>query len=76
MYRDYEIVFDSADSWSFSNHFVGNIIIFADNSLSSHANNLENDFLVLGEGSTDDINDSIGATEKTFNINFKGATKL
>lgn len=46
VYSDYGIVFDGEDSWSLSNHFVGNVIIFADNSLSSHANNLENDFLV------------------------------
>ena len=39
-------------------------------SSSSHTNNQSNKFLVLGEGSTQDINDSSGAAEKKIGINF------
>ena len=39
-----------------------NVKIFGvDNSSLSHADNRKNKFLVLVEGATDDINDSIGA---------------
>ena len=37
---------------------------------SSHTVNRKNIFFVLGEGPTDEVNDSIGATEKKFSINF------
>ena len=55
-----------------------NVTIFGvANSSSSHTDNCKNNFLVLGEGPTDDINDSIGAAEKKFSINFsKAKTKL
>ena len=40
-------------------------------------NNHKNDFLVLIGGSTDDINDSVGAAEQKFSINFsKARTKF
>ena len=56
----------------------GNVIIFyVDNSSSSQADNCKNNFLILGEGSTYDINGSFGAPEKKFGINFsKENTKL
>ena len=41
-----------------------------DNSLSSHADNRKNHFIVLGEGDTHDINGSFGALEKKVIINF------
>ena len=44
-----------------------------DNSLSSHTDNLKDDFLILGEGDTFGINGSSGALEKIFNINFSKA---
>ena len=34
------------------------------------SDNCKNIFLVLGVGPTDDINDSVGAAETNFNINF------
>ena len=54
-----------------------NIVIFdVDNSPSCHADNRKNNFLVLGEGTTDNIGGSVRITEKKFSINFnKGKTK-
>ena len=67
----YRIAFDSTGSWSFANGFVGNVVIFRfDSSSSSHTDNLENNFLVLQEGPTDDINGSVGSAEKKFSIKF------
>ena len=51
--------------WIFGNDFARNVIILGvDNSSSSHADNLENDFLILGKGDTFGINESFGAPEK------------
>ena len=77
-YTGYGIVFDGGGSWSFGNDFVRNVIIFGvDNSSSSHTDNHKNNFLVLGEGTTYDINGSFGAAEKKFSINFtKARTKF
>ena len=50
------IVFDGAGSWSFGEDFARNVVIFdADNNSSSQRDNRKNIFLVLREGSTDDI---------------------
>ena len=60
--------------WIFSNDFVRNVIIFGvDNSSLSHTNNRKYNFLVLGEGPTDGINDRTGAAERKFSINFSKA---
>ena len=49
----------------FGNDFVGNVLILdVDNISSSHAYNRKNNFLVLGEGQTERINNSTGAAEK------------
>ena len=46
MYSGYEIVFDAAGSWNFSNDNTRNAIIFgADNSSSSHTENCKNSFI-------------------------------
>ena len=67
MYSGYEIAFDGLGSWSFGNDFARNFITYSVNiSLSSHGENHKNIFeyfLVLGEGPTDDISDSIGTAE-------------
>ena len=61
----YAIRFDSTGSWSFDKDFARNVIIFdADNSLSSHSDNRQNNFLLLGEGPTYGINGSFGSPEK------------
>ena len=74
VHSDYGKAFEGAESWIFSNGFIKNIKNFgADNSLSSHTDNCKNNFLLLGEGTTDDINDSVGAAEKKFTINFNKA---
>ena len=55
----------------FSNGFATNVVIFCvNNSSSSHTDNLKNNFLVLGERPTDDINGSVGTAEKKFSTNF------
>ena len=74
MYSGYKIAFDSAGSWSFNNDIVRNVIIFGvDNSLSSDADDRNNNFLVLGEGPTFGINGSFGSSKKNLSINFSKA---
>ena len=69
------IAFDGGGLWSFSNDFAGNVVIFyVDNNSSSHADNRKNNFLVLAEGPTYDINGNFGAAEKKkFSIDFSKA---
>ena len=65
IYNGWGIAFDGKGSWSFGNDFSRNSVIFGvDNSSPSHTNNRKNNFLVLGEGPTDGLNDSTGAVEK------------
>ena len=65
------IAFDELGSWNFGNNFARNVIIFSvDNSSSSHTDNRKNDVLVLGEGTSNEINGSISASEQIFSINF------
>ena len=52
-------------TWIFNPDYARNVVIFGiDNSLSSHIDNLKNNFLVLSEGLTEGINGSVGATGK------------
>ena len=74
VYSGYGIAFNGKVEWYFDNDYARNVIIFGvDNSSSSHADNLRNDFLILGEGDTFGINGSFGAPEKKFRINFSKA---
>ena len=62
VYNGYRIAFDGKCEWSFANGYARNVIIFGvDNSSSSHADNLKNNFLILGEGDTFGINGIFGA---------------
>ena len=62
--------FDGAGSRSFESEFFINPVIFYDDNCSSiFIDNLKNNFLVLGEGPTDGIDNSIGAAETKFIIN-------
>ena len=71
MYSGYGTAFDGAGSWSFSIDFPRSVVIFDVNKrLSSLTDNRENNFLVLREGPTDDINGSVGTAEKKFSVNF------
>ena len=64
-YNGWGIAFDVEGSWSFGNNFVENVAIFGvDNISSSDIDNRKNNFVVLGEGSTGNINDSIGGAGK------------
>ena len=68
------ITFNVADSWSFANDFIKNVIIFCvDNSSSYHMDNQKNNFWVIGEELTDDINDNGGIAEKKLIIIFTKA---
>ena len=64
--------------WSFGNGFARNVVIFGvGNTSSSYTDNQKNNFLVLGEGPAEGINESIGAAEKRFSTNFsKAKTKF
>ena len=65
VYSGYVIAFDGKGDWSFGNDYARNVITFGvDNSSSSHADNLKNNFLILGEGDTFSINGSFAAPEK------------
>ena len=76
IYRAYEIEFDGAGTWNFSNNFSRNFVIFSvDDSSSSNTDNRKNNFLELGEGTNDDRNDSVSATGKKYNIKFTKAKK-
>ena len=45
VYNGYEIAFDGKGSWSFSNDYARNVVIFGvDTSSSSHINNRKNRF--------------------------------
>ena len=73
-YNGQGIVFDGEGSWSFGNVFARIVVIFGvDNSSSSHTDNRKNNFLALGEGPTQSINDSTGSPEKKISINFSKA---
>ena len=66
--------FDSAGSWSFDNDIARNVVIFGvDNSSSSHTDNRKNNFLILDECPTFQINGKFGSPEKMFSINFSKA---
>ena len=53
VYSGYKIADDEESEWSFDNDYARNVIIFGvHNSSSSHTNNLQNNFLILGEGDT------------------------
>ena len=61
VYSGYNITFGSSDPWSFDNNIIRNVIIFGvDISSSSHADNRNNNFLVLDEGPTFRINGRFG----------------
>ena len=70
VYSGYRIAFHRKGELSFGNAYAGNVIIFGvDNISSSHADNLNNNLLVLGEGDTFGINGSFCAPEEKFCVN-------
>ena len=59
------IAFDGEGSWSFSNNFARNVVIFGvDNCSPSNTDNQKLNFLVIGEGLTKGINRSTDSVEK------------
>ena len=76
VYTGCGIAFYGKSEWSLGNYSTRNIVTFwADNIASSHAGNLKNDFLILGEGPTFVINESFSTSEKKFGINVIKAKK-
>ena len=70
------IAFDGEGSWSFSNNFARNVVIFGvDNCSPSNTDNQKLNFLVIGEGLTKGINRSTDSVEKKISINFSKANK-
>ena len=69
------MTFDNAGSWSFVDAFARNVIIFGvDNSSSSHFDNHENIFLILGESPTYSITWKLWIIrKKKFSLNFTKA---
>ena len=78
VYSNYGKSLDGAGLWSFGNNFPRNFVKFVvDDSLLSHTDNHKNNFLVLVEGQTDDINGSASKAEEMFSFNFnKTKTKF
>ena len=65
IYNGKGIAFEGKGSWSFGNDFARNAVIFGvDDSQRSHTDNRKNNFLVLGEGPTDGINDGTDVAGK------------
>ena len=64
VYSGCGIALDGKGEWSFGSGYARNMIFGVDNSSSSHAVNLKNNFLVLGKGDTFGINGSYGTPEK------------
>ena len=78
-YLGYAIGFDARGTFLFSDgSFAQNVIIFgADMSSSVHVNNKTKDILVLGEGLTQELDDTTLTAEKKYSINFtKSNTKF
>ena len=75
VHRGYGIAFDVKGESSFDNNYARNVLSFGvDNSSSSYADNLRNDYAVLDEGNTFCINGTFGLHQmKKFSINFSKA---
>ena len=70
-YSGYSIGFDSKREFSFGNGFGRNCIILgADMSSSSHANNKKNNILVLGKDFVQGIKGTTIYAEKLYSISF------
>ena len=64
-YNGWGIAFHGKVLWNSVNECARNFVVFGvNNILSSHTVNWKNNFLVLGEGPTQDINDSTDSAEK------------
>ena len=75
VYSGYGKTLDSGSSRNFDNGTARNVIIFsADSSSSSHVDNRNNNFLILGLGPTYGINGKFGSEEKKISINLTKAT--
>ena len=75
-YNGQGIAFDWVVAWSLCKWFSRNVVIFgANNTLSQHTNNQQNIILVLGEGSNNDFNVSVGKAVRKISVNFPRAYK-
>ena len=71
LYSGYKNFFDSAASWNFDDDTARNAMIFGvDNNSSPNVENRKQNFLLLLEVLTFDINGSYCSAEKNFSISF------
>ena len=75
MYIGHGTAFGGLGSWSFGNDSAMNVIIFGVDNSSTYTNNCKNNFLVLPEEPTDNIDGSTETAEKKLSINFSKASK-
>ena len=70
-YSGYGIEFDRKGKFSFGNRFGRNVIIFgADMSSSIHTHNKKKYILILGEGPTQELDNTTLTLEEKYSINF------
>ena len=76
-YGGYRIGFNTRSKFSLSDGcWDKNVIIFGvDNSSSEHVDNKEKDILVLGEGPTQELDDTTITAEVKYPINFRESEK-
>ena len=70
VYSGFGITFDSAGLWGFDKNDKNVIIFGVDNTSLFYADNLKNNFLVLGEGPLFSISGAFGSAEKKVSIIF------
>ena len=74
VYSGYGIAFHEVGSLNFCNYIAKNVAVFYFGyGSSSHAENHNNNFLVVGDGSTYGINGSFGLPKEKFSITFSKA---
>ena len=64
IYSGYKITFDGKCEWSFGNKYARNVTIFRDNSSSSHADNLKNNFQCQLKGTLLDVIEALMHQQK------------
>ena len=71
VHRGCGITCHGAGSWSLGNDFARYVVNFCfDNSLSSHADDCQSNFLVIGKGPTYGVHESFVSPEKKFSFKF------
>ena len=76
-YNGYGNEFDACSQSSLSKGECGKnvVIVGVDNSSSTHADNRKKDIIILGEGSTDKLDDTTKTTEAEYSVNITKSEK-